>query len=78
MATTLVKTERVLDLRHDLSPNRKPGEPRERPPLVRYTREPDDHTDQPTVVDLDWNTWVDLGEPDQITVTIHPGDLLNA
>lgn len=72
--TTLVKTERVLDLRHDLSPMPK-GDGR--PPLVRYTREPDDHTDQPTVVDIDWDTWVDLGEPDHITVTIVPGDLLN-
>ena len=74
---TLTKTTRVLDHRPDLSPPPIPGQPQERPPLVRYTREPDDHTDQPTVVDIDWDTWAELGQPKQITVTIEPGDLLN-
>lgn len=64
--TTMTRTMRVLHFRHRMDEDR-----------VVYTREPDDHTDIPSTVVIDTASWRDLGEPNMITVTIVPGDLLN-
>lgn len=42
-----------------------------------FTRIPDDHSDVPARFELDETTFVDMGQPDQITVTIQPHDRLN-
>ena len=36
-----------------------------------------DDTPHLTIIELPTADWVDLGRPDQITVTIEPGDKLN-
>ena len=49
------------------------------PPQVMYGRDPEDEADAADfrAVFIDEATRRDLGDPDEITVTIHPGDLLN-
>lgn len=65
MTAMLTKSRKVLDLMG------LEGD------LVRYSREPDDESDIPAVVSLRRVDYVDFGGPDQITVTIEPGDLLS-
>ena len=65
--TTMTRTQRVLQL----------DESEGRQGCVRFTREPDEPGDIPTVVDLDIESWRDMGSPEVITVTIDPRDLLN-
>lgn len=45
--------------------------------MVRFSREPDDDSDTPETFLLEVGGWVDMGNPDTITVTIEPGNLLN-
>jgi hypothetical protein len=45
--------------------------------LAVFSREPDEPGDIPAVVELPVADWLDMGEPDVITVTVEPGDLLN-
>lgn len=50
-------------------------------PVRDFGYTPEENVDNPTrarCISIDESTFVDLGEPEQITVTIHPGDLLNA
>lgn len=42
-----------------------------------FTREPDDPTDVPDIVYIPTELWEELGQPDQITVTVRAGDRLN-
>lgn len=44
---------------------------------VRFSREPDDQTDVPDIYELSYDTWIAMGEPDNITISVEPGDLLN-
>lgn len=41
-----------------------------------YVTATQDDNDTPPVVYLDRATWHDLGQPTQLTITIHPGDTL--
>lgn len=45
---------------------------------VMLTREPDEEGDNPTRVQLDKALWRDMGEPSVVTITVEPGDQLNA
>lgn len=65
---TLVKTEFVLDLVNEIF------DPEHR---VEFCRPADEPGDTPHKVRLALDTWVDLGRPDHIRVTVQPGDLLN-
>ena len=49
------------------------------PTHVRFAYEPDLAAGEaPThAVDVERSDWIDMNEPDVITVTIEPGDLLN-
>jgi hypothetical protein len=64
---SVTRTRRVLD--------RRPSGPDEK---VRYVQEDDDVPGAVrTDVAFDYATYVDMGSPDVVTVTIEPGDLLN-
>ena len=61
MTRTLTKTIAVLDRRDDASTATH----------VRFSYAAD------LAADVERSDWIDMGEPDVITVTIEPGDLLN-
>lgn len=42
---------------------------------VRFSREPDDHTDQPASLLISQRDWEEFGRPTKITVTIEPGHI---
>lgn len=44
---------------------------------ARFSREPDDATDIPDELLMTTEKWTALGSPQQITVTIRPGDEVN-
>lgn len=64
----LVKTQRILDL----EPVESPDEP------VTFVQWSDDADTLTTVVTVSASTWQELGRPSKLTVTLEPGDLLNA
>jgi len=66
---SITKTRQVLSFQ----PNPRGKEGRR----VTYSRQPDDNSDVPTQVKIDVCTWDELGCPEDITITIEPGDLLN-
>lgn len=45
--------------------------------LVFITRDKDDETDLPMFMSVEKQTWIDMGSPDVVTVTLEPGDKLN-
>lgn len=45
---------------------------------VLFTRDPDEPEDVPSQLRIDRNTWIDMGKPKVVTVTVEPGDLMNA
>ena len=69
MTRVLTKTRAVLD-RHDAASTAT---------HVRFSYAADLAAGEaPThAVDVERSDWIDMGEPDVITVTIEPGDLLN-
>jgi hypothetical protein len=64
-AVNLTKSRSVLDL--------DPIADNDRPPTFRHL----DDDARSNVVSIDPDLWEDMGSPDQITVTIEPGDHLN-
>ncbi len=62
---TLTKTRMVLHLRTAMADE------------VEFSREPDEPGDIPAIVWLSRTDWSDMGEPQTVTITIEPGDLLN-
>lgn len=44
---------------------------------VLFARQPDDETDVPMTVNVPWERFLELRQPDHITVTVRAGDLLN-
>lgn len=66
--TTLIKTQRVLEMQAVETPD----EP------VTFVQYEDDHGFLTTAVTISATTWRDMGCPDKLTVTLEPGDLLNA
>jgi hypothetical protein len=68
-AGLLVKTATVLDyIQHRPSLNG---------PRVAFGITDDDFTPSVTFLDLSEETWVDMGRPNTITVTVEIGDTLN-
>ncbi len=61
----LTSTKKVLQLRTSMADE------------VEFSREPDEPGDIPAIVWLPRTDWLDMGEPQAVTVTIEPGDLLN-
>lgn len=48
------------------------------PSYVTFEREKDEPEESGRWITIDVNSWIDMGSPDTITVTVEPGDLLNA